>query len=199
MHAMAMAYGDDLGKNLLKEMRNRNLIVKSDDQTVTIMNKYPKARHHYLVISREDVPDLESLRPAHLGLLKQMHENGKALVKECIEREPQLEFKCGYHAFPSQERLHLHVISQDFISSGLFTKEHWNKYTTGFFIDPSEVEDILQRNGEVKLSESTYKPMLELPLKCHVCNMEQSNIGILKTHISHKHALDPPSRGMRRR
>lgn len=43
----------------------------------------------------------------------------------------------GYHAVPSMQRLHLHVISTDFVSPCLKTKYHWNSFTTPFFLHSS--------------------------------------------------------------
>jgi len=45
----------------------------------------------------------------------------------------------------------MHVISQDFISSSLTTKRHWNSFTTEFFIDVEEIERILEEQGEIKV------------------------------------------------
>lgn len=44
------------------------------------------------------------------------------------------EFKIGFHAEPSMQQLHLHVISTDFDSTFLKTKKHWNSFNTIFFI-----------------------------------------------------------------
>lgn len=49
--------------------------------------------------------------------------------------EKRDNFKVGYHAVPSLNRLHLHVISKDFESLFLKTKKHWNSFNTEFFID----------------------------------------------------------------
>jgi len=48
----------------------------------------------------------------------------------------------GFHARPSMQRLHLHVISTDFISPHLKTKDHWNSFTTPFFLHASGIESI---------------------------------------------------------
>lgn len=53
------------------------------------------------------------------------------------------DFKIGYHAEPSMQQVHLHVISTDFHSPALKNKKHWNSFTTEFFI-PHE--------GELKLT-----------------------------------------------
>lgn len=42
-------------------------------------------------------------------------------------------FKIGYHSAPSMQRLHVHVISNDFVSTSLKTKTHWNSFNTDFF------------------------------------------------------------------
>lgn len=44
------------------------------------------------------------------------------------------EFKIGYHAKPSMQRLHLHVISRDFHSPWLKTKKHWNSFNSPFLL-----------------------------------------------------------------
>lgn len=46
-------------------------------------------------------------------------------------------YSIGYHAMPSMQRLHLHVISTDFNSPCLKTKYHWNSFTTPFFLHSS--------------------------------------------------------------
>ena len=45
----------------------------------------------------------------------------------------------------------MHVISQDFISSSLKNKKHWNSFTTEFFKDVEEILKILEEQGEIKV------------------------------------------------
>lgn len=44
------------------------------------------------------------------------------------------DFKIGYHAEPSMQQVHLHVISTDFNSPSLKTKKHWNSFNTAYFV-----------------------------------------------------------------
>lgn len=44
------------------------------------------------------------------------------------------DFKIGYHAEPSMQHLHMHVISTDFNSPTLRTQRHWNSFHTKLFI-----------------------------------------------------------------
>ena len=45
------------------------------------------------------------------------------------------DFKMGFHARPRMQRLHLHVISTDFVSDSLKTKKHWNSFNTELFLN----------------------------------------------------------------
>lgn len=69
----------------------------------------------------------------HLELLTEL----RLLATNVIEVNGlnESDFKIGYHLSPSMERLHLHVISNDLVSSCLKTKLHWNSFTTKLFLD----------------------------------------------------------------
>lgn len=169
---------------LIESMKDPTMVVKSDEQTVTIKDAYPKARHHYLVMARENIANLRALNSAHLGLLEKMLENGRALVEEVKAEEPEVAFRCGYHASPSMSRLHMHVVSQDFDSPCLKNKKHWNSFTTPFFIKAEKVIAILREKGVVDLDvKGVYEPLLKVPLKCHVCKSKMKNMPKLKEHI----------------
>ena len=168
---------------LLASMDNPEMVVQSDERTVTIKDGYPKAKHHYLVLTRENLSSLKSLDSSHVGLLKHMLKNGQELVEKVKAKEPSLRFRCGYHAVPSMVRLHMHVISQDFDSPCLKNKKHWNSFTSEFFVDAEEVISILESKGKVDLDKARYEAMLKLPLKCHVCHVELPNMPNLKKHI----------------
>ena len=144
---------------LLDSMRNPDLVVRSDPLSVTIKDAYPKAKHHYLVLPHEDIPHLRALKSSHVELLEHMLECGRELAKEQTQKDSSLTFRHGYHASPSMSRVHMHVISQDFISPHLKTKKHWNSFTSGFFIDAETVIKMLRDQGSQSPSRMrTLKP-----------------------------------------
>lgn len=125
------------------------------------------------------------------------------------------EFKIGYHAKPSMQRVHLHVISRDFHSPCLKTKKHWNSFNTPFLLSTecklflgllvitdndsftkfisilSDVIDQLEQSGRVqKLQEQTIKDYLASPLKCNSCQARLRNIPELKEHLA-RHIAAP--------
>lgn len=179
---------------LVESMKNPDMIVRSDELTVAIRDAYPKAKHHFLILPKADIPNLRSLNKSHVSLLETMLENGRAVIDEVRAKaeaaaSPQLTFRCGYHASPSMARLHMHVVSQDFNSPCLKHKKHWNSFTTDFFLDAEKVIGILQDKGKVDLDvKGLYEPMLRLPLKCHICHTLLQNMPKLKDHLK-KHNL----------
>ncbi|XP_014208258.1 aprataxin [Copidosoma floridanum] len=115
---------------LLTDMNNPEAKLKEDDQIVVIKDKYPKARHHILILPKKNIADLTAVTRDDSKILYHMD----AVAREFVSRHNEYEFKVGYHAVPSMKQLHLHVISTDFDSPCLKTKIHWNSFNTAFFI-----------------------------------------------------------------
>ncbi len=168
---------------LLASMENPEMVVESDELIVTIRDAYPKAKHHYLILSRENIQSLKEVTSSHLDLLKHMLRKGKKLADRLQCENPSLRFRCGYHAVPSMMRLHMHVISQDFDSPCLKNKKHWNSFTSEFFVDADEIITMLETKGKVSLNSARYELLLKQALRCHVCHAELPNMPKLKAHI----------------
>ncbi|XP_012284125.1 aprataxin [Orussus abietinus] len=167
-------------QGLLTSMEDPDSKVKEDESVIVIRDKYPKARFHYLVLPKRDIPGISSLTADDRSLLEHMEKVGLELTKD----QPNCEFKVGYHAVPSMQRLHLHVISTDFDSPCLKTKQHWNSFTTPFFLPSRDVREQLQRDGAVtKMSREESDKYLKTSLKCHKCSATPKNIPELKRHL----------------
>lgn len=108
--------------------------VQSDDSVITIMDKFPKAEFHYLVLPKENVKSLKEVTTEHIPLIEHMQDVAEKLTKE---KHPDKNFLIGFHAEPSMSHLHLHAISDDMNSPCLKTKKHWNSYTSKFLLDLS--------------------------------------------------------------
>ncbi|KAG1698546.1 Aprataxin [Nymphon striatum] len=131
---------------LKTSMEDPNLKVEEDDKVVIIKDKYPKAKYHFLILPKENIPKLTSLTKSHVELLVHMQKKGEKLMKKY---DSKLSFKLGYHAVPSMSQLHLHVISCDFDSVCLKTKRHWNSFTTDYFVPSNDVIEKLKNDGKV--------------------------------------------------
>ena len=161
-------------------MEDPELKVDSDDEVVIIKDKYPKARHHFLILPHKNISQLKKLTKDDIPLLKHMQKKGEELS---MRTEKDTDWRYGYHAIPSMSHVHLHVISQDFDSPCLKHKKHWNSFTTEYFIDSEDVINMIEEKGKFEASSAKYEEMLKRPLKCHVCRKEQSNMPTLKKHI----------------
>ncbi|XP_015456645.2 aprataxin isoform X1 [Astyanax mexicanus] len=168
-------------QGLKVSMQDPKMQVYKDEKVVVIKDKYPKARHHWLVLPWDSISSLKALRPEHCELLKHMHKVGDRMIQQCPDNQ-KLRFRLGYHAIPSMSHIHLHVISQDFDSPCLKNKKHWNSFTTDYFVDSQDIIAMLERDGKVSVKEGTGE-LLKLPLRCHICHKEQATIPKLKDHL----------------
>ena len=98
-------------------------------------------------------------------------------------RHPGTAFRMGFHAIPSMRLLHLHVISQDFVSPTLCTRAHWNAFTTGFFLDIDWAIASLEQDGRVEIDRESAKRALGTALRCHQCPRAFDSMSGLKTHL----------------
>ncbi|KAG8800102.1 hypothetical protein FRC18_008114 [Serendipita sp. 400] len=114
----------------------------------------------------------------------------------------------GFHAVPSMEHLHMHIISSDFISPSLKNKKHYNSFhpKLGFFLHLHDVLEWFEGDDEVyqsvssnqsealtrltcvskqmsRLPSSEYERLLKEDLSCWRCKVSQKNIPTLKAHL----------------
>ncbi|XP_004343458.2 aprataxin [Capsaspora owczarzaki ATCC 30864] len=155
-----------------------------DKHTMTIRDKFAKAKHHLLVLPLTEIESVTAL--------EKMKERADFAVSrlQAENRNQVASFRIGFHAVPSMRLLHLHVISQDFDSAHLKNKKHWNSFTTAFFVDYDKVVQQLQNTGQVKFDTNRYESMLKADMKCHVCQAPIRTIPALKQHLQ-QHPLGP--------
>nr|CAB3496224.1 unnamed protein product [Digitaria exilis] len=141
------------------------------------------AKRHVLVVSRTDGLDsLANVKTEHLPLLRRMHSAGVNWAQKFLGEDPSLVFRLGYHSVPSMRQLHLHIISQDFNSTSLKNKKHWNSFSTPFFLDSVDVIEEIEQHGSATTSSD--EKVLAMELRCHRCRSAHPNIPKLKSHIA---------------
>ena len=168
-------------EGLLSAMKDPKYVVYSTAQLVIIRDKYPKSKHHFLVIPNKPIHKIENLRPADVCLLEDINEEASNFV---CGKFPEWEFQFGYHAVPSMAQLHLHALTRDFHSDCLKHKKHWNSFNTDFFLSPRSVIRQLREDGKVRTpTPEEAKALLSAPLKCNQCPYFPKNIPDLKRHL----------------
>ncbi|KAI8045963.1 hypothetical protein M5D96_002154 [Drosophila gunungcola] len=126
---------------LVKEMLKPENLIISSELAVVIADKFPKAVHHYLVLPLADIPSIFQLNRSHLPLLEELHLLARNVVE--VKGVRWEDFQVGFHAEPSMLRLHLHVISKDFVSPSLKNKKHWNSFNTDLFVPYNSKNSLL--------------------------------------------------------
>lgn len=115
---------------LMESMKDPETIVKKTDNIVVIHDKYPKAKIHYLVLPEDNLNSIYKLNSSHVSLLEEFGD----FYEEIKAEHKGHTLRAGFHAVPSMQRLHMHIISTDMVSPCLKTKIHWNSFTTKFFL-----------------------------------------------------------------
>ncbi|XP_042638222.1 aprataxin [Orycteropus afer afer] len=87
-------------QGLKVSMQDPKMQVYKDEQVVVIKDKYPKARHHWLVLPWASISSLKAVTREHLELLKHMHAVGEEVIADCAGSS-RIRFRLGYHAIPS--------------------------------------------------------------------------------------------------
>lgn len=153
-------------------------VVDFNSEIVVVKDKFPKALHHFLVIPRERL-ELVLLDSSHLSLLRRMASSANRIT----DKYPESKFAMGFHSIPSLNQLHLHVISQDFVSTSLKIKKHFLSFSTSFFLLIEDVIDQLERDGKVSIDRRNCEELLKGDLICKHCSLTFSNMPKLKAHL----------------
>ncbi|KAG5643623.1 hypothetical protein DXG03_000590 [Asterophora parasitica] len=183
-----------------------SILFSNTDSTLTIYDAFPKSLFHFLVLPRASAPletnELASLitllrgdRTRAKQVISSLNEAAKSLRKE-IEAEMvnRYGFKwniwTGFHAVPSMQHLHLHVLSADLCSEKMKHKKHYNSFhpKLGFFLHMDEVLSWLDAEDSyfttmAKLDPAPYEALLKENLACFHCGSAMKNIPALKAHL----------------
>ena len=157
-----------------------------------IYDAYPKAQVHLLLMfigkdGCSDVNEMAELTPKNLVCLETVLKWLNATLLPFLQQSTNAPIKCGFHAIPSMDRLHLHIVSQDFQSDRLKNKKHWISFThKDYFIPLSRVVRELGSSWTPETFPKIKAKAGEIDsgLACHRCFKELPNMPKLKLHIA---------------
>lgn len=168
------------------------LLFACNDDVRVIYDGYPKAKHHLLALAPpgselRQIKHVADLRPKHLSALRRFHASIRSCADSLLE-SLGCELRIGYHAQPSMNWLHCHLLSTDFESECMKTKRHWLSFTTDFLVSIDSLEKILAADGSQgsALAEDLARRtnlISTADLACHKCRRRQPNMPALKRHI----------------
>jgi len=149
--------------------------------------------------------DKEKAKNCLLDLQNESKKLISTIEEEMIEKYGfKWDIWAGFHAVPSMEHLHLHVISSDLCSPSLKNKKHYNSFhpKLGFFLHLHDVLEWFDATSShyttvSKLDKAKYELILKESLVCWRCEAVQRNIPTLKTHLQN-HFDDDVKRAQRK-
>jgi len=193
------------------------LIFCEDEVVRFVYDKYPKAQRHLLGLAPPGSPlraidSVVDLRPTNLEALRIFHEKCKACADHLNRIDSKVRtFRIGYHAEPSMNGLHCHIISDDFDAPALKVKKHYVSFATDFFVPSDLIESLLEAtpkndaDNATKFREALYQRSLIAKsklegLKCFHCKERFKTFPSLKKHLpctavgveKNKTATSPP-------
>ncbi|KAH8311479.1 hypothetical protein KR044_006549 [Drosophila immigrans] len=170
---------------LTRKMEAGEYVVMETDQAAVLRNvSLPKARHHFVVLPKEDIANVTALSNKHLPLLDHMRD----LAIQTIEQQTKLplsNFLMGFKMEPFMNRLNMHVISNDFCADTMKRIQHWNTFNTELFIKLQAVFALLKLNRSIEpMSQETAESLRNsLPVRCNQCTFKTSNFPKFKDHL----------------
>lgn len=87
---------------LLETMKDPNYVVMKTERLVAIKDKFPKAKHHFLVLPTENLDTIRNLTKEHIGLVNEMAEMAGRIIESIGQKREN--FMIGFHAEPSMMR-----------------------------------------------------------------------------------------------
>lgn len=97
---------DEHGHCRFCELAEHEPVLYRDSTVVVVNDIHPKAKRHLLVLPREHIANLDSLRAEHMELLLHMHEKGREVLGQ---EAPGASTRFGFHVPPRHGVNHLHL------------------------------------------------------------------------------------------
>lgn len=97
----------------------------------------------------------------------------------------------GFHAVPSMEHVHLHIISSDLVSERLKNKKHYLSFhpSHGFWLPLEQIEEMARKGlRTLPHDDRYYEALLRAPLKSIYDDSVHSNMPKLKAHLEARFA-----------
>lgn len=140
---------------------------------------------------KAETKKIRTLAAGELRRLHGKHSEQDRQRRDALDADPPLEelppgrsweqdIRCGIHAHPSMNHLHIHIISVDMFSDRMKHRKHYNSFATPFFVPIEDfplAEDDARRNPD-------QKGYLKYQFKCWRCGRDFSNkFTELKAHL----------------
>merc|ERR1712228_1139016 len=112
----------------------------------------------------------DPMNASHIEMIEGLLARSKWIELGLMKRNKNINrMKCGFHAIPSMNQIHLHLLSDDMDSINLKNKKHFHSFTSPYFIPGKVMLKVLKDERQ--------------KFKCHFCFSEIRTMPKLKEHI----------------
>lgn len=151
-----------------------------------IYDAFPKGIVHLLAIPlRAGVAAPTALRPEHLQELEHLHSVVAAVAAHLRSQFPGYQWQVGYHARPSLQPLHLHIMTTDLGSEAVKKRVHYLSFASRFFVPAERVLRMLRERATVEFEPDELNAAAgrgDLP--CRWCRFAAPTLPGIKAHIA---------------
>ncbi|KAJ1310444.1 hypothetical protein OPQ81_007177 [Rhizoctonia solani] len=173
-----------------------DVLLNESEHCITIFDKFPKAMFHFLILPKlsENITANVTMNLStflrwdkrgaleYLQYMKGDAETAKSMIEDEMMKQHGFKWNIliGFHAVPSMDHVHLHVLSSDLCSSALKKKHHYNSFRPdlGFFLHLDDVLKWLDLptatpfskgptfESKAAIPAQKYEPLLKKDLEC---------------------------------
>eukprot|EP01083_Nonionella_stella_P217113 779640_1 len=173
-----------------RDAKYNKCVFYEDDKFVVIYDRYWKAKIHLLIIPRVKVTsvyDLDPMNADHIEMIEGMIARAEWIKSGILKRNTEIhQIKYGFHAIPSMNQIHCHLISDDMDSVNMKQKKHFHSFTSNYFVPAKVMLKVLKvEHKKFKINKTYYSNLLKQNLKCHFCFNDRiiKTMPALKKHI----------------
>ena len=180
----------DALKHVVYEIQKRGshkLLFHASQRFVAIYDQFPKSKYHLLILPREryyeSVHHIEPSNRADMQFLTEMVRFGDEVIHSLLRQiDPNRTFISGFHAIPSLQPVHMHVLSLDLSGRSMKKKKHFNSFATPFFLESHQTLRQLQSGSRITTHKEEFQEMLKRPMQCFWCDSNVSDIDAWRSH-----------------
>lgn len=172
---------------------HKDSVIYKDEKYVVVKDAFPKSIIHYLLLLRD--PKITKQHPLTVFKDEALKEEVaklivkvKGIILERLTEEFDIEedenfIQVGVHSVPSMANLHVHLMTRDFNSEKMKRKQHYNSFTTEFFV---KFDELPLENGDKRLNAHAIEQVVKTSdMKCVYCGKNFKNKFVeLKKHLT---------------
>eukprot|EP01084_Bolivina_argentea_P123297 218502_1 len=165
-------------------------IFYEDNDFIVIYDRFFKAKIHLLIMPKikfQSIYELNPLNNYHIKMIERIIQIAEWIKNDILKRNKNIiNIKYGFHAVPTLNQMHCHLISGDMDSQHMKKTKHYNSFNTQYFVPANILLKTLKIDKrKFTVDKKYYKNVFynAKKLKCQFCFREFEELSDVKLHI----------------